>query len=57
MKGRMKRKGNVSSESSDLQVFLLDHYLVIAKIRFEDHLEMYKTYRRVSTCSKMPPFR
>ncbi|KAI8380101.1 CNH domain-containing protein [Blakeslea trispora] len=46
MKGRMKRKGNVSSESSDLQVFLLDHYLVIAKIRFEDHLEMYKTYRR-----------
>ncbi|KAI8636628.1 CNH domain-containing protein [Parasitella parasitica] len=46
MKGRMKRKGNSSSEASDLQVFLFDHYLVLAKIKSEDHLEKYKTYRR-----------
>ncbi|CAO3653206.1 unnamed protein product [Mucor fragilis] len=46
MKGRMKRKGNSSSEASDLQVFLFDHYLVMAKIKYEDHLEKYKTYRR-----------
>lgn len=43
----MKRKGNSSSEASDLQVFLFDHYLVMAKIKYEDHLEKYKTYRRV----------
>ncbi|RCI05139.1 RHO1 GDP-GTP exchange protein 2 [Rhizopus stolonifer] len=46
MKGRMKRKGNSSSEASDLQVFLFDHYLVLAKIRIEDHVEKYKTYKR-----------
>lgn len=46
MKGRMKRKGNSSSEASDLQVFLFDHYLVFAKIKYEDHLEYYRTYRR-----------
>ncbi|KAL7329786.1 RHO1 GDP-GTP exchange protein 2, variant 2 [Mucor circinelloides] len=46
MKGRMKRKGNSSSEASDLQVFLFDHYLVLAKIKYEDHLEKYKAYRR-----------
>lgn len=55
MKGRMKRKGNSSSEASDLQVFLFDHYLVFAKIRYEDHLEYYKTYRRVS-CGHMITF-
>ncbi|KAF1802846.1 hypothetical protein FB192DRAFT_1114470 [Mucor lusitanicus] len=46
MKGRMKRKGNSSSEASDLQVFLFDHYLVLAKIKYEDHLEKYKAFRR-----------
>ncbi|KAG0188848.1 RHO1 GDP-GTP exchange protein 2 [Apophysomyces sp. BC1034] len=46
MKGRMKRKGNSSSESSDLQVFLFDHYLVFAKIKHIDHLEHYKVYRK-----------
>lgn len=52
MKGRMKRKGNSSSEASDLQVFLFDHYLVLAKIKYEDHLEKYKAYRRVCVCSR-----
>jgi hypothetical protein len=51
MKGRMKRKGNSSSEASDLQVFLFDHYLVFAKIKTENHLEYYKTYRRVRSNS------
>ncbi|KAF7732803.1 RHO1 GDP-GTP exchange protein 2 [Apophysomyces ossiformis] len=46
MKGRMKRKGNSSSESSDLQVFLFDHYLVFAKIKHIDHLEHYRVYRK-----------
>ncbi|KAI7901263.1 CNH domain-containing protein [Cokeromyces recurvatus] len=44
MKGRMKRKEN--SSSSDLQVFLFDHYLVFAKIKYEDHLEKYRACRR-----------
>ncbi|CAO3576712.1 unnamed protein product [Absidia cylindrospora] len=46
LQGRMKRKGNTSSEASDLQVFLFDHYLVFAKIRYFDHLEYYKVYRK-----------
>ncbi|KAI8338661.1 Dbl homology domain-containing protein [Chlamydoabsidia padenii] len=44
--GRMNRKGNSSSEASDLQVFLFDHYLVFAKIKHFDHLEFYKVYRK-----------
>jgi hypothetical protein len=43
----MKRKGNSSSEASDLHVFLFDHYLVFAKIKVVDHLEYYKVFRKV----------
>ncbi|ORE01506.1 hypothetical protein BCV72DRAFT_236298 [Rhizopus microsporus var. microsporus] len=46
LKGRMKRKGNTSSESADLQVFLFDNYLVIAKIKHIDHLEVYRAFRK-----------
>ncbi|KAI8082890.1 CNH domain-containing protein [Halteromyces radiatus] len=46
IQGRMKRKGNTSSEASDLQVFLFDHYLIFAKIKYHDHLEYYKVYRK-----------
>ncbi|KAI9323223.1 CNH domain-containing protein [Dichotomocladium elegans] len=46
MKGRMSRKGNSSSDSSDLQLFLFDHYLVFAKIKYHDHLEYYKVHRK-----------
>ncbi|KAI8340634.1 hypothetical protein BC941DRAFT_417744 [Chlamydoabsidia padenii] len=46
LQGRMKRKGNTSSEASDLQVFLFDHYLVFAKIKYFDHLEYYKVHRK-----------
>lgn len=44
----MKRKGNTSSESADLQVFLFDNYLVIAKIKHIDHLEVYRAFRKVA---------
>ncbi|ORZ03159.1 Dbl homology domain-containing protein [Syncephalastrum racemosum] len=47
MKGRMKRKGNSSSDASDVQVLLFDHYLVFAKIKFQNHLEYYKVFRKV----------
>ncbi|KAI9491084.1 CNH domain-containing protein [Zychaea mexicana] len=46
MKGRMKRKGNSSSDASDLQLFLFDHYLVFAKIKYHNHLEIYRVYRK-----------
>ncbi|KAG1555603.1 hypothetical protein G6F49_007012 [Rhizopus delemar] len=46
MKGRMKRKGNTSSESADVQVFLFDNYLVIAKIKYVDYLEIYRALRK-----------
>ncbi|CAO3632525.1 unnamed protein product [Cunninghamella blakesleeana] len=46
MQGRMNRKENTASESSELQVLLFDHYLVIAKIKYHDHLEYYKVNRQ-----------
>ncbi|KAI9024369.1 hypothetical protein CLU79DRAFT_746769 [Phycomyces nitens] len=46
IKGRMKRKNNTTSDASDIQVFLLDHYLVFAKIKYHDHLEFYKVFRK-----------
>ncbi|CAO3582374.1 unnamed protein product [Absidia cylindrospora] len=46
LQGRLNRKGNSTSEASDLQVFLFDHYLVFAKIKYHDHLEYYKVYRK-----------
>ncbi|CDH50305.1 rho guanyl nucleotide exchange factor [Lichtheimia corymbifera JMRC:FSU:9682] len=46
MKGRLRRKGNTLSDSSDLQVFLFDHYLVFAKIKYYNHMEYYKVYRK-----------
>ncbi|KAG2227132.1 hypothetical protein INT45_003862 [Circinella minor] len=46
MKGRMKRKGNSSSDASDLMLFLFDHYLVFTKIKYHNHLEYYRVYRK-----------
>ncbi|KAI9267941.1 hypothetical protein BDA99DRAFT_435610 [Phascolomyces articulosus] len=46
LKGRMKRKGNSSSDASDLMLFLFDHYLVFAKIKYHNHLEYYRVYRK-----------
>ncbi|KAJ2959350.1 hypothetical protein NQZ79_g5117 [Umbelopsis isabellina] len=45
MKGKLKRKGS-GSESSEVQVFLFDHYLVFAKIKYMPTGEYYKVYRR-----------
>jgi len=44
MKGKFKRKGT-GSESSEVQVFLFDHYLVFAKIKYMPTGEYYKIYR------------
>ncbi|KAL0083844.1 CNH domain-containing protein [Phycomyces blakesleeanus] len=44
MKGRMKRKGNSTSDASDLQLFLFDHYLVFAKVKMENHVEHYTVH-------------
>lgn len=48
MKGRMRHKANSLFDATDLQVFLFDHYLLFAKIKYELHLEWYKVFRKVS---------
>ena len=48
MQGRLKRKGNSSSDSSEMQVFLFDHYLVLSKTKMQNHLEHYKVSRKVN---------
>ncbi|KAI7848142.1 CNH domain-containing protein [Circinella umbellata] len=46
MKGPLKRKGTNQSESSDLQVFLLDNCVLIAKQKLVNNLERYKLYKK-----------
>ncbi|KAI8150179.1 CNH domain-containing protein [Fennellomyces sp. T-0311] len=46
MKGPLKRKGANQSESADLQVFLLDHCILIVKQKFVNSLERYKIYKK-----------
>ena len=48
MKGPLKRKGTNQSESSDLQVFLLDNCVLIAKQKLVNNLERYKLYKKVT---------
>ncbi|KAG2178208.1 hypothetical protein INT43_003461 [Umbelopsis isabellina] len=43
-KGQLKKKGT-GSESADLHVFLLDHYLLITKQKHIQKAEKYKLYR------------
>ncbi|KAI9468052.1 CNH domain-containing protein [Zychaea mexicana] len=45
LKGALKKKGS-GSESSDMLLFLLDHYLVITKQKFANNTEYYKLYRK-----------
>lgn len=47
MKGSLKKKGSSSSESADLQVFVLDHCLLIVKSKFVQGEERYKIYKKV----------
>ncbi|KAI8364308.1 hypothetical protein EDC96DRAFT_444391, partial [Choanephora cucurbitarum] len=49
MKGALKRKSNSttsSSESSELQVYILDHYMLIIKSKYYDNVEQYKLYKK-----------
>jgi hypothetical protein len=46
MKGPLKRKGT-GSESLALQVYLLDHCLIITKQKFVDDVEHIKLYKKV----------
>lgn len=46
MKGTLKKKGS-GSESSDVHLFLLDHYLVIIKQKVINNVEQCKFYRKV----------
>ncbi|KAG2210516.1 hypothetical protein INT47_002458 [Mucor saturninus] len=47
MKGPLKRKcsGN-TSEASELQIYVLDHCLLIIKSKFFDNAEIYKLYKK-----------
>lgn len=46
MKGPLKRKG-AGSESLALQVYLLDHCLIITKSKFINEVEHFKLIRKV----------
>lgn len=46
MKGPLKIKGT-GSESSEMQLFLLDNYLLITKAKYENNIEKYKVHRKV----------
>lgn len=46
LKGTLKRKGT-SSDSSDMLLFLLDHCLLITKLKYIHNTERYKLYRKV----------
>ncbi|OZJ04392.1 hypothetical protein BZG36_02413 [Bifiguratus adelaidae] len=46
LKGPLKKKGGTASESSELQVFLFDHYLLLTKIKFTNKMEQYKVYKK-----------
>lgn len=50
MKGPLKRKGT-GSESLALQVYLLDHCLIITKQKFVDDVEHIKLYKKVTVIS------
>ncbi|KAI9317114.1 CNH domain-containing protein [Dichotomocladium elegans] len=46
MKGPLKRKGSGPAESTDLQVYLLDHCLLIVKPKIVNNVERYKIYKK-----------
>ncbi|KAI9320946.1 Dbl homology domain-containing protein [Dichotomocladium elegans] len=47
MQGRLSRKENGSSDSSDLHVFLFDHFLLMTKPKLHNRVEHYKVFRKV----------
>ncbi|KAL7312851.1 RHO1 GDP-GTP exchange protein 2, variant 2 [Mucor circinelloides] len=49
LKGPLKRKSttsNAASESSELQVYVLDHCLLLIKSKFFDNAEVFKLYKK-----------
>lgn len=48
MKGPLKRTNNSasSSETAELQIYVLDHCLLIIKSKFFEHVENYKLYKK-----------
>lgn len=45
-KGTLKKRSNTQSESSDLQVFLFDHALLMVKVKLVNKREQYKVHRK-----------
>lgn len=52
-KGSLKKKASGSAESADVQVYLLDHCLIIGKPKFLNGKERYKLYRKVAMEEKI----
>ena len=46
MKGPLRRS-NTSSESSEFQIYVLDHCLLIIKAKYFENMEQFKLYRKV----------
>ncbi|KAI8636087.1 CNH domain-containing protein [Parasitella parasitica] len=46
LKGALKRTSNAASESSELQVYVLDHCLLLIKSKFLDNAEVFKLYKK-----------
>lgn len=51
-KGSLKKRGG-GGESSDLQVFLFDHALLMVKVKTVNKVEQYKIHRKVFISLKM----
>ncbi|KAI8889430.1 hypothetical protein K501DRAFT_208418, partial [Backusella circina FSU 941] len=46
LKGPLKRKGAASESTSELQVYVLDHCLLIIKSKYFDNIEKFKLYKK-----------
>lgn len=56
MKGSLKRKNTAStntSESSEFQIYVLDHCLLIIKSKVFDNVEIFKLYKKVSAIERL----
>lgn len=47
LKGPLKRKGTASESTSELQVYVLDHCLLVIKSKYFDNMEKFKLYKKV----------
>lgn len=51
-KGQLKRRGGTQSETADLEVYLLDNVLVLARYKSVNKTEELRLYKRVSFAPK-----